>query len=1258
MKRSKLSFLLIVFSLITLVFFVAGIAAQDTDENSTPIQAFITTAQKFEELGEIQKAIEIYERIIIAAPDDLDSRVKLATLYGHVRQHDKAAQTWEKLLETDPENIKYQDEFVDSLRAAGKRNEAFEIAQAYIQTYPEIGVHYVRLAKLYRVDGDSAAVIENYKKAAAYGYHNKDIYLILAEHYFMKEDIAATEKALNNAITYTTQQYYREQIERQLVNLYRYQDKLEEKLQNAETEGTLTYEMQKQRAQHFRNTGDLDKAVIHFKVALEMTNNSSNQNEMANELINVYLKKDRTDLALDFYESEISKQIPSKLISTYFSSSGIRTVFGGDETREALINAYNNRGQLEELRTLFESKREKNTNILEMLAEIYWESNNYEKAAEAYRTLGETEPMGRKNIRSYFHAAAAFHKNNQPDMAKVVLHQADTVLASSRYKKDASFIGSLATICLKNAIYDQALKLTTDAVSIVEKGTNHWSLVYQYEILAKCYLAVERYEDAFYTYQEMEIRDDRSSLKERAKTGMNEAAKVGRLYEKWIPVQLKLIEGNPNDTELILKLAEHYEASDKLKAAIAQYERLAELEPEKIQWHRKLVDLYQNLLQTVTGSEDLSTEHLAKSVAAYEKAIELEPTSYRLYDLLAKSYIKADRTSDAEKVYRRALDASLSKSNPESAVLAIAGLYAGEGQEDKRIAVLDEFETIVTPSAALNELLGDLYQKVGDSENAELAYKKWLQIRQKELNGTQNASSHRNFADKLLDKGLYPEVALNYAKRAFFKYTSTYYPYPLTLGRACIANGLYDEALIHFKHALSLVSDGHYADMLWEEIAEAIRNANDKERYIQMLDTLDDSITSESLNVGANIYRILAQYYAENETPENAEKYLLKTGFVPESAWITLGPFNNKDSIGYFIAYIPEETTQIDTTAKYYGKDKLIRWEKAGDTKLDGRYDFGNDDGINDLCAAYVWTVVISPDERDITFRFDSDDQGFIWLNGEHVFDHSRADVGGGAAIIDRHTIPVTLKQGENTILIKVCNSTQTWDFYMRLTDTDGNPFNDLKFKDVDDLLNAPPPKPTFHVYINLGLAEYYSKNNMADKAMELMRQTGMLHENAWRVLGPFDNTVGIGYNTKYIPESTTPIDLTAKYEGVDGQISWEKYTDDAFNGFIDFGEDVNWCVSYAMATVTSPEEREVLFRFGSDDQSKIWLNGTEVFADTSAQTAILDKNTIPVTLKAGKNTILVKVCNEEMSWGFYLRVSDPDGKPIENLTINEVQEN
>ena len=1080
--------------------------------------------------------------------------------------------------------------------------------------------------------------------------------------------MAAAENALKNAIIYT-EEWYQRPIERQLLNLYRYQGNFDEMLQKIDAEGALTFEMQKQRAQYYHNMGDLVNGASNFRKAIEMTNSSFERNEVAIELLHIYLKQDREDLVLAFYENETSEQDHSQIYSMTFSPSGITVDFKGDDIRRFLIDTYKERGQLGELEILFERKLEQdatNTIVLELLADIYWETSNFQKAAETYHTLGKINPLKRRNIRSFHHAAAAFHKSNQPDKVNAVLNQADTALASLNDRHDNTLLlGTLATICLKSGMYDPAIKLAEKSVSEAEIAGEDWNLGYMYEILAKSYLSAKRYEDAFKAYQKMAMVEH-TYHQDRAERGMNETAKVGKLYEKWIPEQLKQVAENPNDPKRILKLAQSFEATDKTKEAVSQYERLVELEPENSQWYTKLGTLYQNLLQenleSNTDTEESNTEQSAKSIQAYKKAIELEPNSFQLYDLLAKFYINSDRKRDAEKVYRRALDASLSMRNHESAARAIIGFYADGGQENKQIAILEEIRQKMPKmekSAVLHELLGNLYKKVGATDKAELTYDMWLEIRQKELNSAQSASYYRNFAEKLLEKALYPETALFFAKRALHKSTYSTEYYFLTLGRACVANGLYDEALRHFKHALSLISNEYYVwDMFWEDIAETIKIANDKKRYIQILNTLIDSMPSERSNVRANIYLMIADFYAENDTPENAEKYLLKTGFVPETAWIILGPFDNKYSFGYDTAYIPEETTQIDTTAKYFGrdKDKLISWEKSIDNKLDGRYDFGNDDGINDWSAAYLWTVVISPDERDITFRFDSDDQGIIWLNGMKVFEHSRASVGGGAVQIDRHTIPVTLKQGENTILIKVCNASQTWDMYMRITDFDGNSFEDLKFKTTDALLNAPPPEPIFNVNVNLGLAEYYSINSMPDKAMEQMRQTGMIHENTWLVLGPFDNTAGIGFNTKYIPEDITQIDKTAKYHGVDEQMSWKELTDGVLDGFIDLGKDLNWCVAYTWTTVNSPDAREVQFRFDSDDQSKIWLNGKQVFTNTQAQAAIVDRYTIPVKLKEGKNTLLVKVCNGESNWGFYLRITDTDGKPYEDLEFNRPQ--
>ena len=191
----------------------------------------------------------------------------------------------------------------------------------------------------------------------------------------------------------------------------------------------------------------------------------------------------------------------------------------------------------------------------------------------------------------------------------------------------------------------------------------------------------------------------------------------------------------------------------------------------------------------------------------------------------------------------------------------------------------------------------------------------------------------------------------------------------------------------------------------------------------------------------------------------------------------------------------------------------------------------------------------------------------------------------------------------------------------------------------------------------NLSIAAYYRDKGMLDKAGEHIQKTGLITEDSWIVLGPFDNIDKIGFDTAYIPEDATHIDTTVKYETIDDKVGWQKCSDDKLDGNIRFGKDVDWRVAYAWTTITSPDEREVQFRFDSDDQGKVWLNGVEVYAHTETHKAIMDRYIFPVTLKTGKNSILVKVCEEKEGWGFYLRITDKNGQAFDDLEINHAMQ-
>ena len=73
---------------------MTGLEAQEIEEDHSSIDEFIRRAEHHIELNQLEQAIEIYERIVIAAPDDIKTQRQLATLYTPTNQHEKALQTY------------------------------------------------------------------------------------------------------------------------------------------------------------------------------------------------------------------------------------------------------------------------------------------------------------------------------------------------------------------------------------------------------------------------------------------------------------------------------------------------------------------------------------------------------------------------------------------------------------------------------------------------------------------------------------------------------------------------------------------------------------------------------------------------------------------------------------------------------------------------------------------------------------------------------------------------------------------------------------------------------------------------------------------------------------------------------------------------------------------------------------------------------------------------------------------------------------
>lgn len=172
-------------------------------------------------------------------------------------------------------------------------------------------------------------------------------------------------------------------------------------------------------------------------------------------------------------------------------------------------------------------------------------------------------------------------------------------------------------------------------------------------------------------------------------------------------------------------------------------------------------------------------------------------------------------------------------------------------------------------------------------------------------------------------------------------------------------------------------------------------------------------------------------------------------------------------------------------------------------------------------------------------------------------------------------------------------------------------------------------------------------------RPVDLVGQLGFLMR--WHVVGPFDNTGLAGFDTAYPPEAGVKLDAT--YDGKDGKVAWKEFTGTHEFGMVDFNKAIGMLkevTGYAYAEFESDADRPAEVRLGCKNGWKVWLNGRYLFGrDEYHRGAEMDQYRMPVDLKAGRNTLLVKLTQNEqkeewtVEWEFQLRITDPTGRVI-----------
>jgi hypothetical protein len=111
---------------------------------------------------------------------------------------------------------------------------------------------------------------------------------------------------------------------------------------------------------------------------------------------------------------------------------------------------------------------------------------------------------------------------------------------------------------------------------------------------------------------------------------------------------------------------------------------------------------------------------------------------------------------------------------------------------------------------------------------------------------------------------------------------------------------------------------------------------------------------------------------------------------------------------------------------------------------------------------------------------------------------------------------------------------------------------------------------------------------------------------------------------------------------------TWRLYT--APDSIVDLDEAVSkrdFVAAYGYREIDSPDDQVVFLTLGTNDGGRLWVNGERVWDYSEPRGLVPDSDLIPILLRKGKNTLLIKVEERGNKWGFCARFLSFDSKKL-----------
>ena len=215
----------------------------------------------------------------------------------------------------------------------------------------------------------------------------------------------------------------------------------------------------------------------------------------------------------------------------------------------------------------------------------------------------------------------------------------------------------------------------------------------------------------------------------------------------------------------------------------------------------------------------------------------------------------------------------------------------------------------------------------------------------------------------------------------------------------------------------------------------------------------------------------------------------------------------------------------------------------------------------------------------------------------------------------------------------------------------------------LTEMLQQQPRNPNLAIL----LGEVYRARGDSQQAIRLHHQMGFILNRDWLIIGPW--STGINYQgltafNEVLPpekqiglnEEYKAVSKTSRNQWLEREIHWVYPDFDIVQSYVDLRSVLrtSTMACFALSYAKLPVSTKAQMRLGTNGVLKVWVNDKLVYLNPNQKDVIqVDQHIVPVELKDGLNKILVKVVQRGAKvTGFYFRLTDESGKPLDNVEV------